>query len=316
MNYSESKNLMLEEQNQYRSQSGNMGPYFYSWFSCHLAISIAASTLLLLLLASSFYQQNLHTGSHILIMHLMFIQLIICAVLSPIHAAVSHQTVIENAPRIDCHPFMLIYIVCYDAENWSTVLIAFNRFVALKLPHHYRKWLTKQALAATMFLPWLIAFSLTLPVYFGVGGDFILNTKNGACSSKTSGPYLAFFLVASNYIPVALISLTYGTMLLHWLIKQHCRAGAVVEPYQAIRPAEPAGKSKTRANLQNVDDILRLVLSVFDSLALDHRVLSRPVHAQPGCAVVGGENLGGVWLRSESGEIDLPRRESMLYALI
>ena len=65
---------------------------FSSWFGFTMAVCVAASTLLLLLLVSSFQQRALHTGSRILLTHLMFIQLLISAVIYPLQTVFIYQT--------------------------------------------------------------------------------------------------------------------------------------------------------------------------------------------------------------------------------
>ena len=65
--------------------------------------------------------------------------------------------------------------------------MAFNRYVAIELPHRYKQWLTKRALAVTMLVSWLINVSTTLQVYFGAGTDFTWSAKNGVCYSERNG---------------------------------------------------------------------------------------------------------------------------------
>ena len=212
---------------------------FYTWFGFTLTVCLVASVILLLLLASSLHQNSLHTGSRLLLMHLMFIQLVICALFNTAQAALSYEAVIKKTQPIDCRLFTLFYLSVYYAENWSSALMALNRFVAIELPHHYKKWLTKYALAASMVLPWVIGFSTTLPIYLGVGADFTWNPRNGVCFAKASkGAYMTAWLALGIYLPMALIGVTYIALFLRLLMKRYMVSarGGVIYPALLMMP--------------------------------------------------------------------------------
>ena len=97
---------------------------FYTWFSCSLVISILASLTLLLLLISALRQNNLRTGSRILLFHLMAIQLLICAGVFPIQFINMYQRIGQNKWVFECPPFMLFAMGAVFTENWASGKLA------------------------------------------------------------------------------------------------------------------------------------------------------------------------------------------------
>ncbi|OQV17431.1 hypothetical protein BV898_08534 [Hypsibius exemplaris] len=53
--------------------------------------SICGSSLLLLLLVTSFRRRRLHSGSNILVMHLMLLDLIICGITYPLSMTMTYR---------------------------------------------------------------------------------------------------------------------------------------------------------------------------------------------------------------------------------
>ena len=230
---------------------------FYTWFGCTLAISIISTLILLLLLASSFRLKTLRTGSRILLIHLMFIQLLICGIIFPVQTVVTQQAITKTLPPyLSCRPFMLFYMTIFYAENWSSVLMAFNRFVAIELPHHYKKWLTKRALAGTMILPWLIGFGSTLPIYFGMGAIFTWNVPSGVCYAAANGSYMIAWYAIGFFVPMALI----GTCYIVLFLRLKLRRAAVANLYANRPGAAAAGAAANMVVTKNPHNIQQFLL--------------------------------------------------------
>ncbi|OQV15356.1 hypothetical protein BV898_10462 [Hypsibius exemplaris] len=182
---------------------------FNTWFGLSMGITLAGSGLLILLLVSAVRRENSRSGSRILLLHLMSTQLLLCGLLFPIHFITSYLALIRRNPTISCSSFAFIHTSTTFAQNWSQALIAVNRFVAIGLPHHYRSWVSRRTLAAMIVAPWVTGFAITLPVYFGIGGDFTMNKAYGSCFAKVNGPYLTVWFALGNYVPLALTGVLY-----------------------------------------------------------------------------------------------------------
>ena len=95
---------------------------FYSWYGCSVMLSVVATVVLLLLLVSSVQHQSLRSGSRVLLIHLMTIQLVICGIFCPIQTHLTFQSIGQAIPDFKCHPFLWLYMVTIFAENWAQVL--------------------------------------------------------------------------------------------------------------------------------------------------------------------------------------------------
>ena len=94
---------------------------FYSWYGCSVVLSVVATVVLLLLLVSSVQHQSLRSGSRVLLIHLMIIQLVICGIFCPIQTHLTFQSIGQATPDFKCHPFLWLYMVTIFAENWAQV---------------------------------------------------------------------------------------------------------------------------------------------------------------------------------------------------
>ncbi|OQV17315.1 hypothetical protein BV898_08564 [Hypsibius exemplaris] len=186
-----------------------------TWFSLSIATSVGGSVMLILLLASSVYHKKLAGGSTVLIAHLMLIQLLHCAVLLPIltvnsFTALTHR---KDVLQLDCSVLSLIHITAIQADNWASLFLAINRYVAIVVPHFYRKLVTRNAILASLLLPWLIGVAVTLPVYFGFGGIFLWSAPCAFCAIFISGATslygAVFWPTLGTYVPIILMGMIY-----------------------------------------------------------------------------------------------------------
>jgi hypothetical protein len=183
------------------------------WFGFSMTTSICSSFLILLLLVSMLHHKAKYEGSRILIIHLMMMQLLICGVHFPILIITSYMAMMQKKFNLNCSAFLLFHIGSMHAENWASAFLAVNRYVAIALPHHYKKLVSKKSVAAMIVLPWMIGFGDTLPPYFGVGANFLLAPPHGACTTRTNGGvYGTIWIVIGAYIPMAVMGFVYVTL--------------------------------------------------------------------------------------------------------
>ena len=109
--------------------------------------------------------------------------------------------------------------------------MAFNRFVAIEVPHHYRAWVRRPALAATILLPWLISLGFTMPVYFDIGATFTWNPKNGLCFAKMTGAvYMNVWFAVCIYAPMMIIGMIYVGLFVRLKVRRGGMNHPVVAP--------------------------------------------------------------------------------------
>ncbi|OQV16762.1 hypothetical protein BV898_09119 [Hypsibius exemplaris] len=184
-----------------------------SWFIFTVLVSFSGSLLLVLLLLTSFRRRELRSGARVLIIHLMVMQLLICSVLSPVQTIATYETLLAHHIRLDCPPLQLLQIGTMYAENWASTLLAVNRYVAVVIPHHYQRMLTKQVLTLMITLPWLMGIGITAPLLFGIGGLFVWAPEAGICYPRsTGGPYGTVLVAVGAYTPLVLIGVCYMTL--------------------------------------------------------------------------------------------------------
>ncbi|OQV22754.1 hypothetical protein BV898_03191 [Hypsibius exemplaris] len=193
------------------------------WFGLSISISIAGSGLLLLLLITSFRHRKLHTGAHILIIHVMLIQLLVCGIFYPIQNITTWRIMTTMEPvEIKCRYLAFFQSVASHTHNWASLILAVNRYAALAMPHQYKRLLQVKALIAMTLLPWVVGVAGNLPVYFGRGGHFKMGRLG--CSFRTDETaYSTVWVTLGAYLPVCLMGVTYIALFLQLSLKRFRR---------------------------------------------------------------------------------------------
>lgn len=221
------------------------------WLTFSITVSIGGSLLLVLLLVTSFYHEKLHTGSRILIIHLMVMHLLICAIYYPLLNISSYMVLRGQIISIHCQPILLLHNGTMHAQNWASLVLAINRYTAITLPHCYKKLVTTKALIVMIVLPWLIGIGDTMPVYFGVGGDFILAPPYGCVFQTNDGIYGTVWATIGGYVPIALMGIIYVTLFLQLAIARYHANRSVTNPITAqLSSSIPVSKSRTTRTRQ------------------------------------------------------------------
>ncbi|OQV23083.1 hypothetical protein BV898_03129 [Hypsibius exemplaris] len=195
------------------------------WFGFSVICCFIGSTSLLLLLATSFHVKRLRTGSNLLVIHLVLIDLLNCGISFPINIITTYQALtIDGHPshpvRLDCRHFLYMTFTLIHAETWAGLALAINRFVALTQPHHYRRLTSKVGLTLLIAIPWLAGLGLNLPTYLElVELTFIFqNAPIERCTmGGLSSGYGKILALINSFIPYGLMGVIYivlgGTLL-------------------------------------------------------------------------------------------------------
>ena len=228
------------------------------WFIVTTFISAVGALLLILLLLSTVQQRKHQSGTQLLIVHLMLLQLLLLGVTFPILNTHSYLVVLDSvgvdvdsggnvtAVRhqhlIHCPSLMFFHVSLIHTEAWAAFLLAVNRFAATVFPHQYRQMVTKKALIFMLLLPWTIGLGINVPLWFDVGVRFVVGRPYPLCTTRTTGgAYPAVWSTVGNYLPTGLMGIAYGILLMRFLTGGRNRVGGTagpVEPDPAIRPRQ------------------------------------------------------------------------------
>ena len=201
----------LNQPRKYSFQSTAQLTSVNGWFFFTMAVSFGGSILLILLLASSFKQTHPITGSRLLLVQLLSLELFLIGVSFPIQTMIAYNRLMEQPVYLDCSVFLLVHSSVIFTENWNIFVMALNRFIAIELPHYYRRTVSRWVGFSTLLTPWMIGVSFILPAYFGIGGEFLFLPTSGACYQKANGnAYILVEFAMGFYVPIALTGLLYS----------------------------------------------------------------------------------------------------------
>ncbi|OQV17314.1 hypothetical protein BV898_08563 [Hypsibius exemplaris] len=197
------------------------GLTIFTWFALSIAVSLFGCFMLAALLAHICYGKL--TGSTVLIAHLMALQLLHCAVFFPILFVDSFAALTGSSLHLNCPLLLLMHISAAQAEHWASLVLAVNRYVAIALPHHYRKVVSTPVLTVMIIAPWVIGIGDTLPLYFGYGGILGEKPVFGYCAIKVAGRIYgrALWQTIGTYIPTVLMGIIYVTLFVRLAIDGH-----------------------------------------------------------------------------------------------
>ena len=213
-------NLSIINTTQFAEQRANDLTAVTLWFTITTLISFTGALLLLVVLLSAIQQKRHHTGTRLLIVHLMLLQLLLLGFIYPVVNIQSYLAVFDGAnatiqsrPPIHCPSAMFLLIAAMHAESWASVLLAVNRFAATVFPHHYRKLVTKKALAVMIVLPWCVGLGDNAPLWFGVGLQYTPGRPYPMCTVRATGVYAIAWATVGGYVPIVLMGVIYGALL-------------------------------------------------------------------------------------------------------
>ena len=155
------------------------------WFTVTILISFIGGLLLFVLLLSAIQQKRRYTGTRLLIVHMMLLQLLMLGFTFPLLNTQSYLAVVDgfnvtstpHRPLILCLPFLYIHVATMHSETWAALLLAINRFTATVTPHLYRRLVAQPTLTILMMLIlWCVGLSFNAPAWFSVGMQYGLGS--------------------------------------------------------------------------------------------------------------------------------------------
>ncbi|XP_055332330.1 galanin receptor 2a-like [Paramacrobiotus metropolitanus] len=176
------------------------------WFITTIIVAVLGSVLITFLLTTLFSHRQLRTSSGICVANYMFIELMLCAVETPLHALpVYFRITIFNCTALVCSLQTFNH-----ANNWAAVLLAVNRFIALVYPYRYTKSFSRGYATIGIPMMWMYIFLCSIPFYSQTAVK-LGYLPSGACSViRANGSY--FFVMGSlnTYLPIGIMGILYA----------------------------------------------------------------------------------------------------------
>ncbi|XP_031555514.1 adenosine receptor A3-like [Actinia tenebrosa] len=192
--------------------------------------------------------KKLRSTTNILILNLSVADFFVCFVAIPLRVLAG--IVRGLLSFIEC-PFILSLTIFFDgASRVNTLLIALDRFGAIKWPFLYISVVTKRALSWVVFLCWTIMLNIGLLPLFGVG----LKTKPSTSTmcfffNNLSTEFICLFVFAFCIFPLMLI-IPINCFLFRTSFKQMKKIHEQKLSLGIINPACTAVKENSNGNIE------------------------------------------------------------------
>ncbi|XP_055348010.1 uncharacterized protein LOC129595124 [Paramacrobiotus metropolitanus] len=220
---------------------------FNVFYGVNLFCCITACSLYILLVAVLIRQSGHFTGSRLLILHQLIIEILMVAIHWPIWIA----TVAEGQQQRGvvrslsfCQHYFFFYIINLTAVHYGLLGMALNRFVAIVFPHHYRTLSSKHMVLILIVFSWAMGFFCDFYVYLGAEGGFFPHPPYGVCNFNHPGGMYALVTVFRTYLPLSLTGLLYLTLFTKITVVWYRQKKVIAERNQADDPKMRAFKRR------------------------------------------------------------------------
>ncbi|GAV09476.1 hypothetical protein RvY_19015 [Ramazzottius varieornatus] len=221
------------------------------WLAVMLVCGLTGGAINYFLAGTILSVRTLRSGSGYLIAHALIAAGTMLFLSYPAFAIQTYMARHEAPTFRLCQALAWQYFVVIQATHWSETLVAFNRFVAVILPHHYKKITTSRVILTFIAFCWALALLVQSMPVFGVGGSIDSSNAWKSCLVKPSERPEGF-LVSVTFgaiLPIALEGLLYGFMFCIFFVRRFLRMGeiqaaGVDQNLQSVRMAEVARINK------------------------------------------------------------------------
>ncbi|XP_055342327.1 rhodopsin-like [Paramacrobiotus metropolitanus] len=165
-----------------------------TWFILTSVILAVGSILSTLLIVSLSVRRRYRNSANLLVIHALTVEVTNMAILTPLSntAIWAHQT--GHPFHINCVPVAFFQILLTVLSNWSLVLLAINRMIAVVFPHHYARYTRHRPLVLSIIVIWILGLATTVPLLFGVGGTLNRFNPLGHCGVQpTRGVFFSMY---------------------------------------------------------------------------------------------------------------------------
>lgn len=148
--------------------------------------------------------RNLRTPTNFLILNLSCADFLECLVAMPARIVPSLQS--RSSMRIPCHVTLCLSMIFGGASRMNTVLIAIDRFVAIKWPFWYKEKVNDRFLLIVVFITWLVVVGVSIVPSLGVGlKEDQSNSTMCYYFNTLSIPFLYVFILTFSIAPLVIV---------------------------------------------------------------------------------------------------------------
>ncbi|GAU92583.1 hypothetical protein RvY_04645-2 [Ramazzottius varieornatus] len=166
------------------------------------------------------YPRLRHRGN-ILVGHLVLLNVVLC---STVYSLSSVSLLLRGLRWLYLPPnfcnWVEYYYFCIHCLVWHECFLAMNRFIAVMLPHHYNRIASKRAILLTIFLGYLVPFTLNVYASSTTVPTFSANPPFGGClfNLHSNTIFQVIHGVLGVYIPMVVIGVAYSIVCIRVLV--------------------------------------------------------------------------------------------------
>ncbi|OQV19699.1 hypothetical protein BV898_06240 [Hypsibius exemplaris] len=189
------------------------------WYVITMLICALTGTVNILLVAVIRRNRFLRSGSGLVIGHLACLECLASTINLPVHYTTMFTPQFGlKANAVSCAVMQIFMVTTYTAVDWTLLLLAVNRFVAVVFPHSYNWIASKKVSRIGLVSIWLFAISLNAPFCFDVENRFSATPPWLSCGFAQSRPgefdFRSLQAALSVFVPLALVGPLYLSVLM------------------------------------------------------------------------------------------------------
>ncbi|OWA52413.1 hypothetical protein BV898_16870 [Hypsibius exemplaris] len=183
----------------------------------------------ILLTATLTYRPLRSASNWPLMAHNIALDLIMSLISNPGAIAVTFDAYRQPLTLTFCRLWAPIRFLTQSVCTWSHCALAVNRFLAIVSPKHYKRLVTRKAILAGIFFPWIIGGSVVLFPTTGLVSRFVPDsTWAVGCQLVSNNPGFETYRVLMNvYVPLIISGICYVLVMVNAKIALHVRVGQV-----------------------------------------------------------------------------------------
>ena len=179
-----------------------------------------------LIIVSILWQRLYRESTHILLLNLAVADLLVCAMVMPLTvvSGFAGNFILGDSDHSKCRWCQtgIIFVALCLFSLHALALLSVDRFVFVKFPLKYHKFVTVQRTVICVVVLWVVCFVISVFPLFGFGDVRFLQTVS-TCSLNVYGKNLVYLLIltAESFFPLSVLVIT--NIWLICIIQKHFR---------------------------------------------------------------------------------------------
>ncbi|XP_035664516.1 D(4) dopamine receptor-like [Branchiostoma floridae] len=203
---------ITEEQRMERDDLEDVRSVFPN-YTALLSIPLIAGTVFgnCLVIMAVYRERNLRSITNYFIVSLAVTDALMAVLVMPL-AVYFEVMQMWTMGFVMCDVFVTFDVMFCTASIFNLVAISIDRFYAVTWPVHYAKHKSKSRPIITVSIVWLLSFSISCPLLFGVNNPDVGIRQPGTCGLE-NGDYVIYSSVCSFFIPCTVMLVLYYKIL-------------------------------------------------------------------------------------------------------